>query len=309
MQSPFRCVLHGSFRKHLPLIRQIHDVFTAAGIEVLAPKNMEIIATNDGFAYFLGEEQKDARLIELEYLDQVRALGTEGFSYFINPDGYLGRSAAYELGIAQATNIRCFFLEELVDHPAYVHGNAVWDPEKLVQYIKERMELPKPVVHRREWEIHRLWQQLVVPGSVVAAGAMIEYQPRRKSSEGREILLVKTHKWRNRYSIVGGKVRQNERLHDALLREVHEETGLRGAVGAHLCTFDQLKHSGYYQRGVQHLFVDNIVTVSSKSVRLNDEAQSYIWVRPQDALQQLDIEPNARETVEQYLRCFPAATL
>ncbi|HVX24329.1 MAG TPA: NUDIX domain-containing protein, partial [Candidatus Saccharimonadales bacterium] len=113
-------------------------------------------------------------------------------------------------------------------------------------------------------------------------------------------LLVKTHKWGHRYSIVGGKVRRNERLHDALLREVREETRLNGEVGSHICTFDELKDSGYYQPGVQHIFVDNIVSVKSRRVTLNDEAQDYIWALPSEALQWLDIEPNARTTIELY---------
>ena len=37
----------------------------------------------------------------------------------------------------------------------------------------------------------------MVPGSVVAAGAIIEHEVTK------EVLLVKTHKWGNRYSIVG----------------------------------------------------------------------------------------------------------
>ena len=88
----------------------------------------------------------------------------------------------------------------------------------------------------------------------------------------------------------------------ALLREMKEETGLKGEVGAHIATFDQIKNSGYYKDWVQHIFVDNIVKVKSKIVRLNDEAQDYVWIRPQDALKHLDIEPNAKETVELYAK-------
>ncbi len=135
----------------------------------------------------------------------------------------------------------------------------------------------------------------MIPGSVVAAGAIIEHLPTK------EILLVKTHKWGNRYSIVGGKVKRNERLDETLLREVKEETGLRGKVGRHLSTFDQIKNSGYYQVGMQHIFVDNVVSVESKKVRLNEEAQEHIWISANKALKYLDIEPNARHTVELYV--------
>lgn len=301
MGYTFRCILHGSFTKHFDTIQEIYRVFTAAGIEVLAPKYGEITAFQDGFALFEDEKGQDPRAIELLYLHNLKRLGENGFSYFINPGGYIGKSASYELGIAQLTNTRTFFMNKLDDHPAYVHKNAIWKAEKLVEYILTYNELPAPMVHRNERVIHQLWQELMVPGSVVATGAIIEHQPRSSKRE-KEILLVKTHKWGDRYSIVGGKVRRNERLRQSLLREVKEETRLSGEVGAHLCTFDQLKNSGYYQAGVQHIFVDNIVKVKSKKVTLNEEAQDHIWITPGEALNYLDIEPNAKATVEIYAR-------
>lgn len=297
--SRIRCVLHGSFRKHLDVIQKVHKEFTDAGIEVIAPKLSEIVAVQNGFALFEGEEHLDPRLIELLYLHNLKQLGSSGFSYFVNPDGYIGKSASYELGIAQLSNIRCFFMEPLADHPAYVHKNAVWKPENLAGYFMQTGSLPERQIKRDESKLHKLWEDLVVPGSVVAAGAIIEHDP-GYAVDKKEILLVKTHKWGGRYSMVGGKVRRNERLTDAVLREVHEETGLNGEVGRHICTFDSIKNSGFHEAGVQHLFVDNAVKVETKRVRLNEEAEDYVWILADEALRHLDIEPNARHTLEIY---------
>ncbi len=293
-------MIHGSFSKHFEEIRRVYKIFSSAGIEVLAPQDSELSQSDDGFALFEDEIGQDPRLVELLYLHNLKNLGPDGFSYFVNPDGYIGKSASYELGIAQLTSTPCFFLEPLADHPAYIHKNSIWSPHGLANFILEYDSLPKPMVVRNERAIHKLWEDLMVPGSVVAAGAMIEYQPDRFAGEEKEILLVKTHKWGHRYSVVGGKVRRNEQLHQALRREVYEETGLAGEVGRHICTFDQIKNSGYYQAGVSHIFVDNVVIVKSKKVELNEEAQDYIWARSSDALRHLDIEPNARTTLEQY---------
>jgi ADP-ribose pyrophosphatase YjhB (NUDIX family) len=298
MKSNFLCVIHGSFSKHFSEIKRASELFTTNGITVLAPQMGELVASKDGFALFEDQLELDPRLVELQYLHKIKQLGTQGFSYFVNPEGYIGKSASYELGIAQLTNTRCFFSNPLADHPAYIQKRSVWSPEALVRHIARYGNLPLPKVEQNEQSIHELWEDLMVPGSVVATGAIIEHQSNTTSEK--EILLVKTHKWNNRYSIVGGKVRRNERLQDALLREVHEETKLRGSVGAHICTFDQLNNSGYYKKSVQHIFIDNIVTVRSKKVSLNEEAQEYVWVRPSDALQFLDIEPNARTTIELY---------
>lgn len=289
-------MIHGSFGKHFPEIQRVHKLFTDTGITVLAPKASDLIDSSSDFALFADEIDQDPRLIELNYLHKITKLGSNGFSYFVNPGGYIGKSASYELAVAQLTNTRCFFLEQLDDHPAYIHQNSVWSPENLIDYITQTGKLPAPQIKQNERYIHKLWQDLIVPGSVVAAGAIIERSVKDKT----EILMVNTHKWGNRYSIVGGKVRRNETLHDALLREVFEETGLSGELGQHLLTFDQIKDSGYYKRGVQHIFVDNVVKVSSKKVVLNDEAQSYVWLPADEALKHLDIEPNARATVEAY---------
>ena len=292
--TKIQCVLHGSFRKYFDLIQEVHDIFTTAGIEIIAPKKSELISINDGFAMLEGEENQDPRLIELLYLHNLKKIGKNGFSYFVNPEGYIGKSASYELGVAQISNTRCFFYHQLNDHPAYVHKNAIWEPQSLAQYVQKFGVLPAPEVKRNEKALHKLWEELMVPGSVVAAGAIIEHVSTK------EILLVKTHKWGDRYSMVGGKVKRNERLDESLLREVKEETSLLGKIGRHLATFDQIKNSGYYQLGVQHIFVDNVVSVESKKVQLNEEAQEHIWIPAKEALKYLDIEPNARHTVELY---------
>lgn len=295
----FRCVIHGSFQKHFDEIKKTHRIFTNAGIEVLAPLASEIKIINDGFVILESDGAKDRRMIELLYLDNLKRLGENGFSYFVNPEGYIGRTVSYELGIAQVTNVRCFFSESLADHPAYIHKNAIWKPELLCEYILKYGKLPDPQIKRNEGAIHRLWEGLMVPSSVVAAGGIIEYMPCHPKRE-KEILLVKTHKWGGRYSVVGGRVRRNERLEDAIIREVKEETGLKAMIGKHICTFDQIKNSGYYCSGIQHIFVDKVILVNSKKVRLNEEAEDFVWLPPKIALKELPIEPNARHTLKLY---------
>jgi len=303
----FRCVLHGSFRKHFKEMVAAHKLFSGAGIEVLAPELSEIKKIEDGFAVLASDPQDaDPRLIELLYLRNLKRLGANGFSYFLNPEGYIGKSSSYELGIAQISNVRCFFSEKAKDHPAYLHKNSAWKPEDLVAFISEHGRLPQPKVKSNEKIIHKLWEDLMVPGSVVAVGGIIEYAGADAKKE-KEVLLVKTHKWGGQYSIVGGKVRRNERLEDALVREVKEETGLDAASGEHICTFDQIKNSGYYLPGIQHIFVDKVVRVGSRQVQLNEEAEEYLWIPPNVALNELSVEPNARHTLELYTKIFSAA--
>ena len=151
----FRCVIHGSFRKHFDLIQRAYQLFTEAGIEVLAPKQSEIVSINNGFTLFEGEENMDQRLVELMYLHNLKRLSENGLSYFINPEGYIGKSASYELGIAQLSNTRCFYYSELEDHPAYVHKNAIWSPEDLVAYILEKNTLKTVRFNKFQYDFSR----------------------------------------------------------------------------------------------------------------------------------------------------------
>lgn len=303
-QFNFRCVLHGSLRKHYGEMRRIRELFIQAGVEVLAPADSEMAAVKDGFAILESDEQKDPRMIELLYLHNLKHLGENGFSYFVNLEGYIGRSVSYELGIAQISNVKCFFLEKPTDHPVYLHRNSIWKPEDLAEYVATSGKLPDPKIKRNEKRIHQLWIDLMVPGSVVAVGGIIEYAKPTRTGE-REILLVKTHKWGGKFSVVGGKVKRNERLENAWKREIKEETGLGATIGRDICAFDQIKNSGYYNSAVNHIFIDKIAQMNSQRIRLNYEAEDYIWIVPSAALTELDIEPNARHTLELYAKMSP----
>jgi ADP-ribose pyrophosphatase YjhB (NUDIX family) len=284
-----KCVIHGSFNKHFEEVQSVVKTFKSAGIEVLAPAEASKLDHNDGFVRLTSDRSNDPRVIELLYLQKLKDLNTGGFSYFLNLDGYLGRTASYELGIAQAAGIPCFFLESPKDHPVYLHRNSIIDPQNLIDFIKLNGSLPSPRPLGRK--AHRLWRRALSPASVIATGAIIRHK--------KEILLVKTHKWGGRYSMVGGRLKPGELVKDALKREIREETGLKANIRSHLCTFDQIKSSGYYLP-THHLFVDYAVESTSKKVRLNHEAQNYIWAEPTEALSSLDIEPNARHTLNLY---------
>ncbi|MCC7543405.1 NUDIX domain-containing protein [bacterium] len=289
--SDIRIVVHGSFRQHFDQILETIEVFESAGFTVLAPEAREIISMTDGFAVLDGERDMDPRHIEARYLQHLKRLGGLGFSYFVDPRGYIGRTTSFELGIAQLIGVRCFFLEHPADHPAFYSHESVMGPHALRDYIFEHESLPAPNIQPNERFIHALWQRLVVPGSVVAGGAIIHHGP------SDEYLFVKTHKWGGRYSIVGEKVQRGERLDEAILRGIKEETGLQAKLGRHIVTFDQIKQSGFHKAGVNHIFADYIVEVNSQRVVLDDEAEDYVWARREDALSSLDLEPNAKHTL------------
>ena len=124
---------------------------------------------------------------------------------------------------------------------------------------------------------------------------------------GKKIKYLLLHYESGHWDFPRGHIERGETEQITAAREIKEETGLDSGVGEHICTFDQIKNSGYYLAGTQHIFVDKVARVQSKKVSLNYEAQEYIWIPPKIALRDLPIEPNARHTLELYSKIFAAA--
>jgi len=116
-----------------------------------------------------------------------------------------------------------------------------------------------------------------------------------------EILLVKSYKWGNRYTVPGGHIELGERSEAAVKREVKEEVGLDVEpirillVQEAIFPPDYIKHEHY-------IFMDYLCRTKSSSVKLdNKEIQDHLWVSPDRALQ-LDLESFTRNLVAEYLK-------
>lgn len=116
--------------------------------------------------------------------------------------------------------------------------------------------------------------------------------------EGR-LLLLKSHKWRDRYTVPGGHIELGERMTDAVKREVREETGLEVDRIEFLC-FQQFVFDDAFWRPRHFIFFDFVCTAGSTEVVLNSEAEGYLWVRPDEATD-LQTDPYTRRAILAYL--------
>jgi len=115
-----------------------------------------------------------------------------------------------------------------------------------------------------------------------------------------EVLLVRSHKWGEKYTVPGGHIELGERAEDAIVREVKEETGL-DSVAEELLIVQQAIYPKDYHKHEHYIFMDYVCKATSTEVKLDGrELQSSIWVRPEDALK-LDLEEYTRRFVEKYL--------
>jgi len=114
-----------------------------------------------------------------------------------------------------------------------------------------------------------------------------------------EILLLQSHKWPQKYVVPGGHVELGERLEEAVTREAKEETGL-DVHDIEFINFQQFIYDPSFWKKRHFIFFDYACKTGSVDVTLNDEAESFIWIDPRDALS-LNVDTYTRRSIEAYL--------
>lgn len=103
MNKNLNCVIIGSFRKFYFDILHIAERLNYLGISVLSPKKSKIIDPSREFVVLESDietsELPCIHCIEGKVLEHIR---TSDFIYMYNPQGYIGRSTAFEVGFAYA---------------------------------------------------------------------------------------------------------------------------------------------------------------------------------------------------------------
>lgn len=129
-----------------------------------------------------------------------------------------------------------------------------------------------------------------------SAGVIVYYQDHAK----REYLLL--HYGSGHFDFPKGKIEKSETKHQAALRELHEETGLKTEIDS---GFEHALH--YYFKQNNTLIYKTVYfftgKVHTKEVKLSHEHTGFMWLSYQEALEKLTYK-NARETLialEHYL--------
>lgn len=118
-----------------------------------------------------------------------------------------------------------------------------------------------------------------------------------------EILLIKSFKWKDKFTIPGGHIEIGESIEEALRREVKEEVNLDIEVIKFLICHGAIFSEEFY-KPKHYIFLDFLCRAKSKRAKADQkEAQKLIWASPQKAVK-LNIDSFTRKTIETYLREF-----
>ena len=115
-----------------------------------------------------------------------------------------------------------------------------------------------------------------------------------------ELLLIKSHKWPDRYVVPGGHIELGEKIEVAVVREAMEETGLEIYDLKFIC-FQEFINDPLFWKPGHYIFFDYQCKTNSSVVRLNDEAEDYVWVKPDLALD-LPLDPYTRFALQIILK-------
>lgn len=135
-------VLCGTYRKDIEGLRRSFEHLKDLGFNVLSPSNIDIVRETNGFVYMHGEESKTAEHLELKHLE---AIERARLVWLHAPDGYVGPTAALELGFAKASGIPIFATSLPLDEAFRTFVTLVDSPEAVfAQVTSQRLPPPPP---------------------------------------------------------------------------------------------------------------------------------------------------------------------
>ena len=115
-----------------------------------------------------------------------------------------------------------------------------------------------------------------------------------------QILLAKSNKWKDRFTIPGGHVELGETIEKALKREIKEEVGLE-VKPIRFLLMQQAIYSEEFYKPKHFIFLDYLCEAVTVDVKVDeDEIQDFAWVDPESALE-MNLDSFSRRLIIKYL--------
>lgn len=123
------------------------------------------------------------------------------------------------------------------------------------------------------------------------------------NKEGK-ILIIRSPKWDNLLMVPGGHVEFGERIEQAVIREVKEETNLDIIDIELLAPVDLLDSPEFINNHKHFIALDHkakLVENGSELILDKREATEYFWFTPQEIIDRNDVETTTKQIVQKYL--------
>jgi phosphoglycolate phosphatase len=117
-----------------------------------------------------------------------------------------------------------------------------------------------------------------------------------------EVLMIRTHKWSDKWGIPGGKIKWGETSEDALRREILEETALK-IRGIKFVLVQDCIHSKEFYRDAHFVLLNYTCRSAAKNprVKLNDEGREFRWLKLAEA-KKLKLNKPTKSLIEAVLK-------
>jgi len=122
-----------------------------------------------------------------------------------------------------------------------------------------------------------------------------------ENKEGK-ILLTKSPKWNNKWTLPGGHIEPGESIENGLLREAKEETGLNNLKSQGIISFGELINSNDFYRPAHFIYFAILCITDENDITLEkDELSEYLWIEPNGALN-MDLGESYDKVINDYLK-------
>ncbi len=97
-----RAAVSGSFHRHMGAIYDAVGGLRELGVDVLSPSDPRVVDHAGEFLFVASDKLRSVRLVQDRHFEAIRAAD---LLWLVSPDGYVGLSAAAEIGFAYACSV------------------------------------------------------------------------------------------------------------------------------------------------------------------------------------------------------------